>query len=77
VGIRQYGGNHAVLERESLDCVDDPARHLQLVLRHLLRLFAVVLEVLSGLCASNHNKGLFEPTEISSGQGAGEYKDES
>ncbi len=77
MGIRQHGGDHAVLERESLDFVDDPARHLQLVLRDLLRLFAIVLEVLSGLCASNHNKGLFEPTEISSEQRAREYEDAS
>jgi hypothetical protein len=77
VGIRQHGGDHAVLERESLDCVDDPARHLQLILRDLLRLFAVVLEVLCGLYASNHNKGLFEPAKISSEQRAGEYEDAS
>ena len=77
MGIRQHRGDHAVLERESLDFVDDPARHLQLVLRDLLRLFAVVLEVLSRLYASNHNKGLFEPTKISSKQRAGVYEDAS
>jgi len=77
VGIRQHGGDHAVLERESLDCVDDPARHLQLVLRDLLRLFAVVPEVLSGPCASDHNKGQFELTKIAREQRAGEYEDAS
>ena len=77
MGIRQHGSDHAVLERESLDFVDDRAGHLQLVLRDLLRLFAVVPEVLSGLCASDYNKGLFEPTRISSEQRAGEYEDAS
>ena len=77
MGIRQHGGDHAVLERESLDFVDDRARHLQLVLRDLLRLFAVVPEVLPGLCASDYNKSLFEPTKISSQRRAGEYEDAS
>jgi hypothetical protein len=58
------------VEREALDFVDDFARHLQLVLRNLLCLFAIAWEVLSGLCASKHTKGLSESVENSSEQPA-------
>ena len=70
MGIWQHGSDHAVVERESLDFVDDFARHLQLVLRDLLCLFAIAWEVLSGLCASRHSKGLSESVENSSVQPA-------
>jgi hypothetical protein len=70
VGIWQHGSDHAVVERESLDFVDDFARHLQLVLRNLLRLFAIAWGVLSGLCGSKHIKGLSESVENSSEQPA-------
>ena len=56
MGIREYGGNYIIVERKSLDSVDDPARGLQLVLCDLLRLSAIVQEVLTELRASNQAK---------------------
>jgi hypothetical protein len=53
VGLREHGGNYLILERKSLDSVDDPARSLQLVLCDLLRPSAIMQEVLSEVRASN------------------------
>ena len=63
MGFREHGGNHPILERESFDSVDDPARSLQLVLRDLLCLSAIEDEEFPVLAASKHGKQGFGQTD--------------